>query len=178
MKLIFLAFMCLMLFSCSYIRLNGRKDKDIYITDHNSSLLLGSYYITDTLRSANDTMLIVIDSVGRKAIFYQYSDSSKQMRHGVYKGHFKKGYFKVKKEYTFTFIFGPLLYMVQDDYLCIGLSRNNELVLVKTYPGSVLLLVAFPVGAAGGGQYEEIYKQRTQTFPVKEFKLKDVGSQL
>ncbi len=161
MKLVVFALLTLTLFSCSSIGLKGRRDKDVSITSENSGLLLGSYFMVDTFHNANDTISIIIDSINRNSIFYSFSDSSKQIKKGTFKGHFKKGYFRVKKEYNFTFLFGPLLYLIQDDYRYIGLSKNGELVQVKTYPGGVLLLIAIPVGAAGGGQYEEIFKRRT-----------------
>jgi hypothetical protein len=147
-------------FSCSTLSLTARKDKDISLNSLNADKLIGSYYSIDTIKGAIDTTRIVIETVNKNQLIYRYYNLDTPMTKIICKGRFRNGYFQVRPSWGVNFVFGPLFWILEDNAFCIGLSRNQELVFLKAYPGGVAFLLAAPVGAAGGGQYEEIFKRR------------------
>lgn len=160
MKYTISLFLILVNFSCSTLRLSERKDKDISLNSINANKLIGSYYSIDTIKGAIDTTTIVIETVNKNQLIYRYYNSDTPMTRIICKGRFRNGYFKVRPSWEVNFIFGPLFWILQDNAFCIGLSKSHELVFLKAYSGGVAFLLVAPVGAAGGGQYEEIFNRR------------------
>jgi hypothetical protein len=75
------------------------------------------------------------------------------------KGKYRRGYFKVKRQWDASFIAGPLLWVLGDNFKYVGLTEENKLVIINSGSGGVMLLVAFPIFGAGSGQFENEYER-------------------
>lgn len=72
-------------------------------------------------------------------------------------GKYKRGYFRVKRKQYSKFIAGPLLWIMGDNFKYIGLTKKDDLVILNSGSGGVLIALVLPIFAAGSGQYENVY---------------------
>ena len=75
------------------------------------------------------------------------------------KAKYRSGYFKIKRQWNSSFIFGPLIWELGDNFKYLGVTKENKLVIIDSGNGGVMLLVAFPIMGAGGGQVEHEYER-------------------
>jgi hypothetical protein len=159
--------------SCSTVRLTDRSGKDIQL-DANSLHKLNATYSNVTLDTnhlnrtlynnfKNDSGLkqknleVDLRAVDEKTITLKLTDNHKIIDSLILKGIYRKGYFKIKRQWNTTFIAGPLLWILSEDLKYLGLTNENNLVIVNSGGGGVMLLIAIPIFAAGGGQFENEY---------------------
>jgi hypothetical protein len=157
--------------SCSSVDLSVRAGKDKALTKKDFTMLAGKY-----ANLGNDSILFKslfdhfdhLDHTQRKGISVELASveerkitinlyDGEQIEKGkTVSGKFKKGYFKVKRQYTTKFIAGPLLWGFGSHRIYIGLSKTDDLVVFNSGGGGVLLLVIFPIFGAEGtkGDYE------------------------
>ncbi|WKZ76300.1 MAG: hypothetical protein QY303_05245 [Vicingaceae bacterium] len=76
------------------------------------------------------------------------------------KGKYRKGYFKVRTEVKANFIAGPLLWVLAENTKYIGITNDNNLVILNSGGSGFLLLIAFPIFAASGGQTTIEYERQ------------------
>ncbi len=73
------------------------------------------------------------------------------------KGKYKNGYFKVKRQFAFSGIVGPLVWVVGEHINYIGLSKDNNLVVFDSGGVGVLFIVALPIFVADGDKRDNEY---------------------
>ncbi len=151
--------------SCSTIKVSDRKGKDISINSTNSQRLNGKYLnksfdttsyrrllwqeIDDKTKYNEDFEKAIVkvatvnDTQLEMTLLLNDSLVNKIRLKGVY----KKGYFNIKRQLDASFKYGPL-WTLGDKKMCIGLSKENNLVLL-TSSSNTALLILFPIGGAG-----------------------------
>lgn len=152
--------------SCSTVKLQNRKDLDIEL-DANSLDKLSAYYKNtsndttyarkslyygfddDTLYKRDDLM-VKIKPIDKKNIQFKIFDNGIAIDSISIKGKYKKGYFKVKRQLKTDFIVGPLLWILSENLKYIGLTNDNNLVVINSGGSGFLLFVVVPTFSAGG----------------------------
>jgi hypothetical protein len=174
MKIIVPVFFSALLFSsCTTIKLAERESKDVEITEESFQKLEGTFsnigldtnhsnrtllnnFLTDSIYSKEELSL-QIESIDQKSIMLKVWYRDTLVDSLTVKGKFKKGYFKVRRDWNTSFIAGPLLWILGDDLKYIGLTNTNNLVVINSGGGGLMLLVVVPIFAAGGAQFENEY---------------------
>lgn len=162
---------------CSSVKLANRYGKDIELTSANFNQLTGKYSNTsldtihfnrtlignfqfDTLFKQKESSFVIIEPLDEKTLILKLIKSDINICALTVKGKFRKGYFKVKREWKASFIAGPLLWILGENLNYLGLTSENNLVLVNSGGSGFLLLIAFPIFAAGAGQTEIEYERQ------------------
>ena len=177
-----IVFFTLLVSSCSTVNLTARKGKDISLNSNDYLKLKGTYsnQSLDTNRFNFKRTLyenFTLDTLGRRQTGF-YVDilpiDEKTLTVNLYrndnlytqdeliksvtlKGKFKSGYFKVKRQYPKKFIAGPLLWVFGEHLSCIGLTNENNIVVLDSGGAGVLLLVVVPIFVAGGDRHDYEY---------------------
>ena len=165
----------LLVCSCSTIRLKSRKGLDIHLDAKSFDKLSGNYK-----NSKNDTinfrktlysnfnydslykqknLIVNFTPIDKNTIKLKVLDNETALDSLTIKGKYRRGYFKMRRQWSTSFIAGPLLWILGDNLKYIGLTKENKLVIIDSGSGGVMLLVAFPIFAAGSGQFENEYEQ-------------------
>lgn len=161
--------------SCSTVRLKNRKGLDIHLDANSFDKLSGNYknskndttylrrtlynnFNYDTLYRHKD-LIVNITSIDKNKIKLKVFDNETAIDSLTIKGKYRKGYFKARREVNANFIAGPLLWVLAENTKYIGLSNDNNLVIMNSGDCGYLLLIAFPIFAAGGGQTEIEYER-------------------
>src|ERR1035437_3361957 len=181
---IFFIFFSLLVSSCSTVDLATRKGKDISLNSNEYLKLKGTYsnQSLDTNRFNFNRRLFEnfnLDTLGRGQIGF-YADiipiDDETLTVNLYrkdkintqdefikcltlKGKFKDGYFKVKRQYPTKFIAGPLLWILGEHQSCIGLTKENNLVVLDSGGEGALFLIVLPIFVAGGDKHDYEYKR-------------------
>jgi len=168
--------------SCSTVNLTARKGKDFSLTSNEYLKLKGVYLNQSSDTSSTNfkrTLFenFTLDTLGRKQTGF-YSDiipiddktltvnlyrhdklyiQDKLIKSLTLKGKFKDGYFKVKRKYPTKFIAGPLLWVLGEHLSYIGLTKENNLVILDSGGAGILLLVVVPIFVAGGDRHDYEY---------------------
>jgi hypothetical protein len=165
--------------ACSSVKLTSRYGKDIELTPTNFNQLEGKYsnisldsvhyfrtlignFQFDTLFKQKESSFVIIEPLDNKTLNLKLFKADSNICELTVKGKFKNGYFKVKRQWTTSFIAGPLLWILGDNLKYLGLTNENNLVIVNSGGGGAMLLIAIPIFAAGGGQYENEYAKAKQ----------------
>jgi hypothetical protein len=177
-------FFTLLVFSCSTVNLTTRKGKDIQLSSNDYLKLKGTFsnQSLDTNRFNFKRTLyenFTFDTLGRRQTGF-YADilplDEKTLTVNLYrhdklytqdeliksvtlKGKFKSGYFKVKRQYPKKFIAGPLLWVFGEHLSYIGLTKDNNLVVLDSGGAGVLLVVVIPIFVVGGDRHEYEYER-------------------
>ena len=165
--------------SCSTVDFASRKNKDILLSSDHYLKLQGTFVNHSTDTSYRKSTLFnnftagthqglcveIIPKDERKLTVNLYNGKTpvqNELQKSVtLKGKYKKGYFKVKRLYRTKFVAGPLLWILGEKKNCIGLTKENNLVVLDSGGTGVLFLLAFPFFVAGGGsQYFEYSRIR------------------
>jgi hypothetical protein len=165
----------LLICSCSTIRLKSRKGKDIHLDVSSIDKINGDYknsnsdslYFQSTLyNNFNDNTIyrknelqINIEALDKHHIKLRVFDNETIIDSLTIKGKYRRGYFKIKRQWNSSFIFGPLIWELGDNFKYLGVTKENKLVIIDSGNGGVMLLVAFPIMGAGGGQVEHEYER-------------------
>jgi hypothetical protein len=172
--IIFLS-LTIMVCSCSTVRLKSRNGLDIHLDansfdklggDYNNSKIdtnfrrtLYSNFNYDTLNKQKD-LIVSITPIDKNKIQLRLLANETAIDSLTIKGKYRKGYFKVRREVNAKFIAGPLLWVLAENTKYIGLTNDNNLVIIHSGGSGFLLLIAFPIFAAGGGQTEIEYERQ------------------
>jgi hypothetical protein len=167
--------LALLICSCSTIKLKGRKGKDKHLDKSSFDTLSGSFknakndtvYFQRTLCSNFDydtvysrkNLIINFTPVDKHQTKLKVLDKGYTIDSLTLKGRYRRGYFKVRRHWSANFIVGPLVWILGDDFKYIGLTNENNLVILNSGSGGVMLFVAFPIFGAGSGQFENEYER-------------------
>ncbi len=167
--------MSLLVCSCSTIRLKSRKGKDLHLDTSSFVKLSG-----DFKNSKNDTinfqktlynnfnydkfykqkdLIVNITPIDKNKIKLKVIDKQYVTDSLTIIGKYRRGYFKMKRQWSASFIAGPLLWILGDNLKYLGLTKDNKLIIIDSGSGGVMLLVAFPIFGAGSGQFENEYER-------------------
>lgn len=165
----------LMLCSCSTIRIKSRRGKDIDLDANSYNKLLGEFknskndtiYLGRTLYDnfnyntllIQKDLIINITPIDKHELKLKVFDNEFTADSITIKGKYRRGYFKVRRQWSASFIVGPLVWILGDSFKYIGLTNENNLVILNSGSGGVMLLVAFPIFGAGSGQFENEYER-------------------
>ena len=177
-------FLTLLTSSCSTVNLTPRKGKDISLTPTDYLKLKGTYsnqtldtnrynfkrglfenFTLDTLgrrQSGFYSEIIPVDERTLTVNLYRHDKiyiQDELIKSITLKGGFKRGYFKVKRKYPTKFIAGPLLWILGEHQSYIGLTKDNNLVVLDSGGAGVLLLVIVPFFVAGGDRHDYEYSR-------------------
>ncbi len=155
--------------SCMNIDLSIRKGKDLQLPPFDFEKINGIYSNTpvdtsgfeQTLYSnftigRRDTLShknignIKITSINANKIILELIENEKTIKTKVLKGKYKKGYFRVRRQYMAEGILGPIVWAFGEHKNYIGISKSNNLVILRSGGSGAMLLIAFPIFVAGG----------------------------
>ena len=149
-------FYCLFLMSCSSIRLAGRVEKDISLT--NQEKLKGEFSKIDTFKNGKIVKYdLFINLQNDKVLDFKLYYNDSLTRNEKLNGRIKRGYFKVKRRYMIDFIVGPLIWVLSDNIKYIGLTKENNLVIINSSSASLFLIV-LPIMVGGNQQEIEYFR--------------------
>ena len=174
-RIIFLLILTITFCSCSTIRLSHREGKDIQLDNNSLGKLNGNYSnITLDTNHINRTLFnnfrydsvykqtnlsVNITPIDNKTINLKLLNNNILIDSLTIKGNYRRGYFKIRRQWNTSFIAGPLLWILGDNFKYLGLTNENNLVIVNSGGGGVMLLIVIPIFAAGGGQLENEYER-------------------
>jgi hypothetical protein len=174
MKIIVPIFFSVLFFSsCTTIKLTNRAGRDIEITEDSFQKLEGTFsnisidtnhrnrtllsnFLTDSIYK-NQELSLQIEAIDHKSILLKVWSYDTVVESIAVKGKFKRGYFKVRRQWNTSFIAGPLLWILGDDLKYLGITNTNNLLVINSGGGGLMLLIALPIFAAGGSQFENEY---------------------
>lgn len=162
--------------SCTTVNLAARRGKDIQLNTTDYTKLKGTFsnlsidtnrfnfkrtlfenFTLDTLGRRQQQFYVDIIPVDDKTLTVNLYENGLLVKNLNIKGKFKDGYFKVKRQYTTKFIAGPLLWVLGEHRNYIGLTKDNNLVVLDSGGAGVLLLAVFPCFVAGGDKHDYEY---------------------
>lgn len=163
--------------ACTSVKLTSRYGKDIELTPINLNQLKGKYsnisldtvhfnrtlignFQFDTLFKQKESSFVTIEPLDAKTLNLNLFKADSNICTMTVKGKFRKGYFKVKRQWNSSFIAGPLLWILGDNLKYLGLTNENNLVIINSGDGGVMLLIAFPIFAAGSRQFINEYQRK------------------
>lgn len=130
-------------FSCSSVKLSSRKGEDVNLK--RASSLVGKYTMVESLLGGSVLRHeVILKGVGENSIRCVKMLNDSIMSDVVLNGKIKRGYFKVKREWETDFQLGPLLWSLNDKIEYMGLTNENNLVIMQSY-GGLLFIVFFPI---------------------------------
>lgn len=162
--------------SCSTIRLRDRIGKDIRLDANSIDKLSGDFKNTkndtiyfyktlynnfnyDTIYRQKD-LTINFTPIGKNKIKLKAFDKETAIDSLTIKGKYRRGYFKVRRQINTNFIAGPLLWVLSENTKYIGLTKDDNLVIMNSGGSGLLLLIVLPIFAAGGGQTDVEYERQ------------------
>jgi hypothetical protein len=167
--------LALLICSCSTIKLKGRNGKDKHLDKSSFDTLSGSFKNTknetvhfqrtlcsnfdcDTVYSRKN-LIINFTPIDQHEIKLKVLDNEFTIDSITIKGKYRRGYFKVRRQWSTSFIVGPLVWILGDNFKYIGLTNEDNLFILNSGSGGVMLFVAFPIFGAGSGQFENEYER-------------------
>lgn len=172
--LLFLSLYVLVL-SCSTIRLQGRKGLDRPMDGNNFLYLSGDFknMNTDTIRACKtlfgnfsngnncyeNQRRVNITVIDKNNLELKKIDHNIVVGSVIIKGKFRHGYFKMKRQWVANFHVGPLLWVLGDNIKYIGITKENNLVILDSGSGGILFLVVLPIFAADNGPFIYEYER-------------------
>ncbi len=167
-RIIILLSLTLLVCSCSTVRFKDRIGKDVYLDADSFDKLNGDFknsktdtinlhrtlynnFNYDTIYRQKD-LIVNFTPIDKKRLKLKVLDNGIVIDSLTIKGKYRKGYFKTRTEIKANFIAGPLLWVLAENKKYIGLTNDNNLVILNSGGSGFLLLIAFPIFAAGGGQ--------------------------
>jgi len=174
-RILIILSLTLLVCSCSTVRLKSRKGKDIHLDKSSFEKLSGDFknskndtinfrrtlynnFSYDTVYRQKD-LIVKITPIDKNKIKLKVIDNQYAIDSLTIKGKYRRGYFKMKRQWSTSFIAGPLLWILGDNLKYLGLTKENKLVIIDSGSGGVMLLVAFPIFGAGSGQFENEYER-------------------
>jgi hypothetical protein len=170
----FLFLLIVLTCSCSSVRLKGREEKPLdaeklhelkgsYLNGRSDSL---DFYNRQLFRqlgkdttTRNDGCRVEILPQDANTLEVLLFDGDQLVADATVKGRFKRGYFRVRREWQVKGVAGPILWMMSENVKYIGLTNDNDLVVLHSGGSGMLFFLALPLFAAGGGQFENTYQR-------------------
>ena len=159
----------LCLSSCTSVKLSQRSGKDLQLTEANFQQLAGTYLYpaTDSVRmhqqagrnSHTSPHSIRIRPIDARTLELAVWNATEPIESQIVKGRYRRGYFKMRHQWHAKMVFGPLLWVLSEQQRYLGLTRENELVMLNSGGSGWLLLVAWPIMVAGGPKMQQVYKR-------------------
>lgn len=162
--------------SCSTISLKTRNGLDVELEANSFDQLRGNFNntVNDTMNvhktlysNFNDdtiyiqkNLIVSVAPIDRKTIKLTLLDNETVIDSLTISGRYRRGYFKIKRQWSTRFIAGPMLWVLGDNFKYLGVTKENKLVILDSGGGGVMLLLALPIFAAGGRQTEVVYERQ------------------
>jgi len=162
--------------SCTTVNLLARKGKDLQLSASDIEKFNGVYLNvpTDTsnfrrtlycnfTRNKKDTLCrqkqysVKVVSVDPKTLTLNLNENETVIQSLMLKGKYKKGYFKVRRQFLIEGVVGPLVWVFGEHINYLGLSKDNNLVVFDSGGTGVLFIVALPIFVAGGDRHNYEY---------------------
>ena len=167
--------------SCStVVSLKTRNEKqDVALNTKNYKQLNGTFLNNPVkTRGASQTVLsgigkdklweqkgdfVTFSSINKRKIKYSlYAADSILINNGTLKGKYKDGYFKIRPQWKKELDLGIFIWTIEDHTTYIGLTKENNLIIVRAEPVWYVFAMVIPVWAGGqNGQNDGEY-QRTK----------------
>lgn len=176
---IFITISCLLcLSSCSTISKIDRTGLDIYIEDTNYYKINGKFSNIGNFRSGpvsgsvynifyaaktfhkridNNITSVTIKAINEKKIELSFLQGDSILKKKILRGKFENGYFSVNTGYSILNPLFPVLWGPTNYKRILGITKNNDLVILDTRNAIVVLLV-IPFWGAGGDSYNEFMR--------------------
>lgn len=167
------AVMALITCSCSTINLSNRKGKDAHLSKDSYHQLEGVFYngTIDSLPKRytlynqlkydsahqQEHFRVRVIPIDDKSIRFELLDNNKLLDSLIINGKYRKGYFKAKKKRNVNFIAGPLLWIVSDNFKCLGLTKGGDMVIINSGGSGIMWFIILPIFSASAGQSETEY---------------------
>lgn len=154
--------------SCSVVSTSHRADQDHALSRRNYQLINGDflnkivdsskintripsrslwYYLSgDTLLEDDTHVNVFMKDQHTLQITLRASEQSVSTH--TLRGRFRKGYFKVNRQWKASSLVGPFFWLVSNNSRYIGLQNNDRLVIMSS-SGRLLMMLALPVFSAG-----------------------------
>jgi hypothetical protein len=164
--------------SCRTIDLSSRNGKDLELNSTNYQQLSGTFSntnaATDSSRYFHRTLMgnFENDSIysrkGLSAVLLPVSPKTLSLK--IYskdslissltlKGKYKSGHFKVRRRFTSSFISGPLFWVLAASFNYIGLTKENNLVILNSGGVGALFITILPIAVTGADQSENTFQR-------------------
>ena len=145
------------LFISSFYKINGDYKNSNSDTLYFQSTLYNKF--NDNTIYRKNELQINIEALDKHHIKLRVFDNETIIDSLTIKGKYRRGYFKIKRQWNSSFIFGPLIWELGDNFKYLGVTKEYKLVIIDSGNGGVMLLVALPIMGAGGGQVEHEYER-------------------
>ncbi len=107
--------------------------------------------------SYEEELIVELTPINNYSIELSYYHSDTLINSKIVRGKYQKGYFMEKLDVNTSFPIGPLLWVLAYNRRCIGLSNQDNLVLINSGWSAMGIMVLFPVFADGADQYQNEY---------------------
>lgn len=157
-------------FSCSTVNLTNRKGKDAQLSESSYHQLEGVFQngTIDSLpkryalysQLKYDTahqfehLKVRVTPIDASSIRFELLENDEVLDSLTLEGKFRGGYFKANKKRNVNFIAGPLLWIVSDNFKCLGLTKGGDMVMINSGGSGIMWLVILPIFSASAGQSE------------------------
>lgn len=170
-EIIFFSLLIVELSSCSSVKLETRNGKDQQLTSASFEKLAGTFSNLpadsnntnqtlfcnftnenkrkDTVCSGNQFTVELL-STGPRSLTLALKTNETTIRKITLKGKYKEGYFKANRHISLHGLLGPLLWVFGENIIYIGLTNENNLIVLNSGGAGALLVVAFPISISGG----------------------------
>jgi len=175
---VLLLILSLFISSCSTVNLKARAGKDVFLSSVDHEKFKGAYsnlpidtnyrrrglycYFTkgnkDTLCIQKQYSVEIIP-VDAKTLTVNLNDNEMLIQRLTLKGKYKKGYFKAKRQFLFSGVVGPLVWVFGENINYLGLSKDNNLVVLNSGGAGVLFFIVLPIFVAGGNKHDHEYRR-------------------
>jgi hypothetical protein len=156
--------------SCSKIQLKNRaRNTDTKLTLRSSYILKGAYsnfpsdstkstlyqqfkkaFTRNSLNGQNPT--VDLNPIDKRTIGLSLKDKNVTTDSIVIKGRYRKGYFKTRRHWETSFIAGPFLWTIGDNFKYLGLTAERNLVILNSDAGGLMLMLLIPIFGTNSGQ--------------------------
>jgi hypothetical protein len=165
-KIVVLSCLVASKFSCSTIQKINRNEKDVIVDDSNYEILRGSFQnkgiessgtvynmlydrklFKEKLRS--DSIIVQVNPIDKESLELSFLLKDNILKTTKLKGKYHNGYFKVRTGFglfspLFPLLWGPGLY-----YMNLGITKEQNLMIMESHSG-VAILVVLPFFGSGG----------------------------
>ncbi len=163
--ILFISLLTSVLFSCKSLHIRSREGKDLHLTSRDTTPLKGTYINFNSDDSSHLYTLwkrlnykkniedphgeIEIEPIDERNLRFSFLRDNKVVGETILKGHYRKGYFKLRDRYRAKMHFGPVLWSFAGFRIFLGVNEDGHLVLLESNAG-VSIVGIFPVFSAGG----------------------------
>lgn len=164
--------------SCATVNMGARNGKDQQLTSSSFEKLNGTFsnlpadtnYLNRTLychftneNKRKDSICsgvqytVELLSTDSRSLTIALKTNETTVRKITLKGKYKEGYFKANRHISLHGLLGPLLWIFGENIIYIGLTNENNLIVINSGGAGALLIVAFPISISGGERRDTEY---------------------